>query len=787
MSKQTRQDKTSQSAHFSRGILLFVLGTLLTLALIDYNFHQPEFQISSSQAIPRDEFNAIGLLGAKMSFYLTKFFGLTSWIIALSMLWIAYISFTPATRNLTKKRGFACVSLIFSSAALLENIQQFLPSGMFVNIAQNYYYSGLGGDVGQLIYCYFFNPYLGTFGSTILLLTIAIISSIIFLTKRESLNAALSAKIAKLGMVRGILTYFSKKIFDLAKKILSIIFWLASQFSQNIFKFLQTKWHNRKLKEPGINVVDTPYEKIQHKEHKPKLEKQVEKADKSLPIKSQNGYIFPTLDLLQKAKKLSGESDNHKETMIALVNSLKEFGINVTPGDVFSGPVITRYEITPAPGVRVEKIVNLDKNIALNLRAESVRILAPVPGRGCVGVELPNKSPQMVCLREILESQNWADMKADIPIVLGRGATGEPMINDLAKMPHLLIAGSTGSGKTVCINAIIASLVYHSSPKDLRFIMVDPKIVEMQVFNDLPHMLIPVLTDPKKVPNALKWLICEMEHRYKIFAKANVRNIASFNAKILKNIEEPNKAAELDRNLSAEERSAVSNISARDMRGVEIPSEKLPYIVCVIDELADLMMVSPADIETSVARLAQLARAAGIHLILATQRPSVNVITGIIKANLPSRIAFKVASKVDSRTILDIGGADALLGRGDMLFQPPGASGLVRAQGALVSDDEINNIVQFLNSKNGAPEYAMDIHDAIESFEDSDVKDDNQWDDELIPQAIEILRTCDKPSTSMLQRRLKIGYNRAARMMESLEELGYISPGNDRNFREKID
>ncbi|MEC7609161.1 MAG: DNA translocase FtsK, partial [Verrucomicrobiota bacterium] len=398
---------------------------------------------------------------------------------------------------------------------------------------------------------------------------------------------------------------------------------------------------------------------------------------------------------------------DHAGTMEALVRTLEEFGVKVNPGEIHTGPVITRYEVTPAAGVRVEKIVNLDKNIALGLKAESVRILAPVPGKGTVGIEVPNRIAQAVCMRDIVESKSWAEAKAEIPIVLGKDVTGKPMVTDLTKKPHVLIAGSTGSGKTVCINAIIASLLYHSGPEDLRFIMVDPKVVEMQMYNALPHMLIPVVTEPKKVPGALKWLLAEMERRYQIFAAENVRNIAGFNAKIAKTKEEKEKAAAMDAEMTAEERAAVTQVEVpRDDDAFEIPRKKLPYIVCVIDELADLMMVAPADIETGIARLAQLARAAGIHLILATQRPSVNVITGVIKANLPSRISFKVASKVDSRTILDGGGAEALIGKGDMLFIPPGTSTLVRAQGAFVSDDEINGIVEYLKERNEPPVFA---------------------------------------------------------------------------------
>jgi len=462
-------------------------------------------------------------------------------------------------------------------------------------------------------------------------------------------------------------------------------------------------------------------------------------------------------------------------------------------GEVHPGPVITRYDLYPAAGVRVEKIQNLDKNLALSLRALSVRILAPVPGKGCVGVEIPNKQPQSVFIRDILESEDWVKSKAEIPVALGKDVSGKPLVADLTRMPHMLIAGATGSGKTVCINAIVASLLYKMSPKDVRFVMVDPKIVEMQVFNSLPHMLIPVVTDPKKVPGALKYLINEMERRYRIFAKEGVRNIAGFNAKRSRDKEAEQKAKEFDASLSPEERAASAQASTnlevpRDLDFDDAPPpDKLPYIICIIDELADLMMVAQADVETGIARLAQLARAAGIHLIIATQRPSVNVITGIIKANLPSRIAFKVASKVDSRTILDTGGADQLIGRGDMLFLPPGIAELIRSQGAFVADEEINAIVKFVNDHNGEPEFDEQFQRSVEESSeegDSSEGDDEEVGDELIPNAMEVIRTTKRASTSMLQRRLRIGYNRAARIMEILEDRGYVGPENGSMPRE---
>ncbi len=568
---------------------------------------------------------------------------------------------------------------------------------------------------------------------------------------------------------------------------------------------------NSKKKKPAKPLMDEPEPPVETPEPepevveepapaKPKLDpatikiisgEKTEKAAATIP-EQRGDYKFPPINLLSEAPDMSHESpEDHAETMEALVRTLEEFGVKVIPGEIHTGPVITRYEVKPAPGVRVEKIVNLDKNIALGLKAMSVRILAPVPGKGTVGIEVPNKIAQAVCMRDIVESRAWADANAEIPIVLGKDVTGKPMVTDLTKMPHVLIAGSTGSGKTVCINAIIASLLYHSGPEDIRFIMVDPKVVEMQMYNALPHMLIPVVTEAKKVPGALKWLIAEMERRYQIFATENVRNIAGFNAKIAKTKAEKEKAAEMEAELNAEmtpeERAAVSKMEVpRDDDAFEIPRKKLPYIVCIIDELADLMMVAPADIETGIARLAQLARAAGIHLILATQRPSVNVITGVIKANLPSRISFKVASKVDSRTILDGGGAEALIGKGDMLFIPPGTSNLVRAQGAFVSDDEINGVVDYLKEHNDPPNFAEEIQNQIDAGGDEGGGGAGgaEGGDELLGDAIDVLRSTKRASTSMLQRRLRIGYNRAARLMEELEERGIVGPENGSSPRE---
>jgi len=458
---------------------------------------------------------------------------------------------------------------------------------------------------------------------------------------------------------------------------------------------------------------------------------------------------------------------------------LGEFGVEVTLGEIHVGPVITRYEVVPAPGVRVERISSLDKNIALGMRAQSVRILAPIPGKAAVGVEVPNQHPTPVGMREVLESEDWVGARAELPIVLGKDVSGQPLVSDLAKMPHLLIAGATGSGKSVCVNAIVASILYSKSPRDVRLIMVDPKVVELKIFNSLPHMLIPVLTEVKKVPGALKWLLAEMEQRYQIFGKTNVRNIVGFNHR------------RRTGGGGVDPQAALPGIGPDLVDdGIEVP-DRLPYIVVIIDELADLMMIAPAEVETNVARLAQLARAAGIHLIIATQRPSVNVVTGVIKANLPSRIAFQMASQVDSRTVLDTKGAETLIGRGDMLFTPPGTSRVVRAQGAFVSDDEIQKIVAYLQENNDPPLYAQSVQQHIdraarEDDEEGDFGEDGDAgdDDELYRQALEVLRATRRASTSMLQRRLRIGYNRAARIMELMEEKGIVGPENGSSPRE---
>jgi S-DNA-T family DNA segregation ATPase FtsK/SpoIIIE len=500
-------------------------------------------------------------------------------------------------------------------------------------------------------------------------------------------------------------------------------------------------------------------------------------------------YQRPPLSLLSPPDLALHPSES-KEELIAnarlMQQTLAQFGIEVALGDITKGPTITRYELHPAPGVKLERITALTNNIAAALRAERIHILAPVPGKSSVGIEVPNSVKTKVIMRDLLESEEWSRSKARIPLALGKDVYGHPMIADLADMPHLLIAGSTGSGKSVCINCIIASLLYRFAPDQLRFVMIDPKVVELQQYNVLPHLVVPVVTDPKKVVLALRWVVSEMEKRYQIFARVGVRNIKAFN-------ERPRTPPAVQQELPLSKEKIGANqegfaveldeemVTAQEEE-ILIP-DKLSYIVVIIDELADLMLVAPADVEMAIARITQMARAAGIHCIVATQRPSVDVITGVIKANIPARVAFQVASKVDSRTILDQMGADKLLGKGDMLYLPPGSARLIRAQGALVTDHEIQAVVDFI-AKQGKPSYELEIHQQLQRPAKDLESETSEEDQELIEDCIEVIRSEGKASTSLLQRRLKIGYGRAARMMDVLEERGVIGPARGAEPRE---
>jgi S-DNA-T family DNA segregation ATPase FtsK/SpoIIIE len=797
----------------------FAVGAFLLVALVTYSPAQSSFHTTAPTLK-----NPAGILGANGIWALLYAIGYSTWLVSIFLFWSLYIAI-KSSKHLTSGRTIAMIIACIMLSGL---------AAMFKDAkwGSDYVPNGPGGLVGVMLYHRLLAEMLGPFGSGLLFGTVYV-GAILFIFFRD-IGTELEKMLHNFGAWRAeraqkkaaLLELRTKEKEARAKQKTAVA--AATSVAKPVTAALPpppaavgptgkktfvpastedplAKSAGRTAEAPpppspaksepkpalklgGTRSTATePVEERKSAPPAPKVELNIVKPEEpkkakqiTLPQSDDANYQFPPLNLLKEQPKVSpGNSEGeHRTNAENLLRILSEFGVEVTLGEIHVGPVITRYEVVPAPGVRVEKISGLDKNIALGMKAQSVRILAPIPGKAAVGVEVPNQHPMAVGLRDILESEDWADSKAELPIALGKDVSGKPLVSDLTKMPHLLIAGATGSGKSVCINSIVGSILYSKSPKDVRLIMVDPKVVELKIFNSLPHMLIPVLTEPKKVPGALKWLLGEMEQRYQIFAKENVRNIIGFNNR---------KRTPKSETPPPESQTALTGVDplADDL---EVP-DRLPYIVAIIDELADLMMVAPAEIETNIARLAQLARAAGIHLIIATQRPSVNVITGVIKANLPSRIAFQVASQVDSRTILDGKGAETLIGRGDMLFTPPGTSKLVRAQGAFVSDDEVNAMVDFLK-KNGPPIYASHVQAQIDRAakeaddEDGDEDEDLGDDGELYAQALDVLKSTKRASTSMLQRRLRIGYNRAARIMEVMEEKGIVGPENGSSPRE---
>ena len=507
----------------------------------------------------------------------------------------------------------------------------------------------------------------------------------------------------------------------------------------------------------GGKIIETDTEALQKKlESRKKEEKaaveageatvqQQIKAKEEAPKKK---YVFPPVSLLKRGSRIAGNHSEkeYKETAIKLQQTLRNFGVGVTVTNISCGPSVTRYELHPEQGVKVSKIVGLSDDIKLSLAAEDIRIEAPIPGKSAVGIEVPNKENNTVYLRDLLESDNFKNHSSRLAFAVGKDIGGQVVVTDIAKMPHLLIAGATGSGKSVCINTLIMSIIFKADPEDVKLIMVDPKVVELSVYNGIPHLLIPVVTDPKKASGALNWAVAEMTDRYKKFAEYNVRDLKGYNAKVeaIKDLEDEKKP------------------------------KKLPQIVIIVDELADLMMVAPGEVVDAICRLAQLARAAGIHLVIATQRPSVNVITGLIKANIPSRIAFSVSSGVDSRTIIDMNGAEKLLGKGDMLFYPAGFPKPQRVQGAFVSDQEVQNVVDFLTEQGVTADYSAEVESQMNAAPAMGGSGGGSSRDEYFEQAGRFIIEKEKASIGMLQRMFKIGFNRAARIMDQLAEAGVV-------------
>ena len=788
-------------------LLLLGAGTLLFLALISYAPKDLPSWVPFSHVSPpnRPAQNFIGPFGAIIAGFSYLMIGAASYLLAVVLLGFGGAKLFHARLRVTPRLVWIALFIV-SGACLLQLQTQHLQGWRAAFNIQ-----GPGGWVGYSLGKKLLQTWMGGVGSVILLSGVYV-SSLILMTGLRPIHIV---RQAVAGIRHGLIAL---REWELKRRLRKSDLKGRLEISQQelakqqrvIEKQLRKKGApvpepagvfvspEELANRPKPKVVDTtalPEEPARKKPSLAELRGAEKKAKPAAGLTSQawdaENYVLPGFDLLDAHDtegRTAADPAELEQIQQILIETLAQFGIAVAAGDITKGPTITRYEVYPAKGVRVDKIVALERDLARATSAERINILAPIPGKDTVGIELANTRKVKVTLRELLQSQDWeeAKTKSKLPLALGKDVYGKTIIADLAQMPHLLVAGTTGSGKSVCINALVASMIFRFTPEELRFIMIDPKVVEMQVYNSLPHLVIPVVTDPKKVLLALRWVIDEMEKRYKIFAHAGVRNITSFNGrppkKTQKELDELEAASPRDK---SRDRARPSN----EDQEIKVPREdelvvpdRMPYIVIIIDELADLMQTAPADVESAIARITQMARAAGIHLIVATQTPRADVITGVIKANIPSRIAFQVASKIDSRVILDENGADRLLGQGDMLYLPPSTSRLIRAQGVLVTDEEIHRLVEFVSAQS-PPAFDLAMQDKLElsSVPAEDVTDE---DEELVEKCLEIIRQEKRASTSLLQRRLRLGYTRAARIVDILEQRGILGPGEGAKPRE---
>jgi DNA segregation ATPase FtsK/SpoIIIE, S-DNA-T family len=754
------------------GLIALGIGTVLFLALISYDPRDVPswFQISYVSPSNDPTQNFIGPTGAIVAGVLYFAFGAAAYLVACIFLGFGGAKlFLPGFRIF---RRLPWAALFVLTGAALAQIQPWF----LHNWEQEFKVEGPGGFAGKWIGNLLLQNVLGQIGSVIALLVIYLIS-LIWLT---GIRPVLIVKQTVSGL-RG----FFRRIADEGERKRLAAADERQRLEANQKKIeREIRRQERMLKRQGVVPTDDPGEEAEPRETRiidslaaapirgtatTNEAVKLSRATKSNKIKDYELPPVTLLDEIELENRRATDPNELKQIQGVLVDTLKQFNIEVSPGDITRGPTITRYEVYPAKGVRVDRISSLERDLARATRAERINILAPIPGKDTVGIEIANTKKVKVTLREILESEEWTRTPMRIPIVLGKDVYGKIVLGDLAQMPHCLVAGTTGSGKSVCINAIIASILFRFKPDDLRFVMIDPKVVEMQMYNALPHLIMPVVTDPKKVLLALRWVIQRMEERYRIFAQTGVRNITAFNGKPKSRSE---KGIEHSGRLSDTDDSASGGNRDEDL---PIP-EKLPHIVVIIDELADLMQTAPADVENAIARITQMARAAGIHMIVATQTPRADIITGVIKANIPTRIAFQVASSLDSRVILDESGAERLLGQGDMFYRPPGTSRLVRSQGVLVTDEEIRELVEFVSAQ-GAPAFDPVVQTQLET--PASAEDEvSEEDAELVNKCLEIIRQEKRASTSMLQRRLRLGYTRAARIVDILEQRGILGPGD---------
>jgi DNA segregation ATPase FtsK/SpoIIIE, S-DNA-T family len=706
------------------GLLLFAAGLLIILSLISYSATDPCFSVTGTNAVIK---NYIGIIGAYLSDALLRLFGVTTYLIAFLFLGFAVfyvLGREPHHPHLKKIGGLV---LFFSTAAFF-GLQGETVRLLGENIPS-------GGMLGSL-FAYLLIQGFSVTGSYIITIT-AITVSLMMLTPFSPLKV--------LAWLRTMYRQLSEHL-DI----------LVTVYQGRREKAREAKQRPVAPKEPP-KIVDEQKPPVAPVSKFIKPEKPVKAVQASFEFMGagdgkggKDSYRLPSPDLLDPVP--SAMKKTSKEDMLAqselLARKLQDFDIEGRITQVYPGPVVTMFEFEPAPGVKVSKIVNLADDLALAMKAGSVRIVAPLPGKAAVGIEVPNNTRETVYFRQIIESPEYQAHKSRLKVPLGKDIFGAPVVSSIDKMPHLLVAGATGSGKSVAINSIILALLYNARPNEVKLVMVDPKMLELTLYNDIPHLLSPVVTQPKKAAETLRALVAEMERRYRQLAEKGSKNIESFNK-------------------------------------VVPEAERLSFIVVIIDELADLMMTVQREVEDSIMRLAQMARAAGIHLIVATQRPSVDVITGLIKANLPARISFQVSSKTDSRTILDANGAENLLGMGDMLFQPPGSAHLVRVHGCFVSEAEIKRVVEFIK-KQGKPNYELLQQRVKEVVEAQVAEVEDSERDELYARAVELVQLNGQASTSFLQRRLRVGYNRAARMIEMMQEDGIVGPADGAKPREVL-
>ncbi len=753
------------------GVALIASAIMVVLSLQSYNPSDPSFNSYLSDGAPVQ--NKAGIIGACVADIASQLFGTMAWLIPLGLLYTGVLICYGSPLRTFAFFGAGFLLLAIAGSAWV-NIY-WTEDPLFAEVTA-------GGLTGKLVSEKLMVRFFSVYGSYVLLAAMTLCSAL--LLTRTSLSGATSKAVDLGGKIHRFDMKIAVWLWEKIKKVPNIKLPTFPEYEdEEATDDLRKIRKTAELDEDQIFIPEEPTIVDMDPEDVPALPPGREAEDTKKKDETEfhqetlnfgdgdSEYIYPSIKLLDSAPSVVSrqtKDDLLKRSMV-LERKLLDFGIEGRVTQVLPGPVITVYEFEPAPGIKVSRIVGLSDDLAMVLRATSIRVLAPIPGKSVVGIEVPNPNRDTVSLKEILSSEEFSNSEQKLSIALGKDVSGAPVVGNLAAVPHMLIAGSTGSGKSVGINAMICSILYKASPADVKFIMIDPKMLELSIYEGIPHLIAPVVTNPKKAANALRWAVEEMERRYVKLSQLGVRNIDSYNRRVERNLELQKKTR---KNAKPDEAEQDEN---------ENPTEKLPYIVVVIDELADLMMVCAKDVEDALARLAQMARAAGIHLIVATQRPSVDVLTGLIKANFPARLSYLVRSRVDSRTILDSMGAEKLLGKGDMLYLPPGVSKLTRIHGPFVSDAEIHRVVDFLKDQDH-PVYEEDILTPQEEVGGADMIEEEA--DEFYDKAVELVATTRQASISMIQRKFRIGYNRAARIVEMMEANGLVGPADGVKPRE---